>query len=151
MTEASMIIEQDVIAYMKQHKLDRKTRKWAVLDQRDFLINILYYQFDWSETALGILIGKDHSTINHCKNKAFHLWEDERFIVNTFRVRHAFPQWVPPDPKEKEGKTTRKRIVSMHLDKTEYEKLMKLKKKLGVRNLGTAAHNFIFNNIDQVI
>jgi hypothetical protein len=149
---ASIIREEDVLQAFKDFKLDiNTTRKTEFLDPRNFLINILYHRFNWVEEDIAALIGIDRSAIWHAKNKARHLWNDIKFQKNTVQVRERFPTWLPPIPDDKEQKFGRKINVTLQLSKAEYAKLSKLRDKIGVRNLGTAAKDFIFTNIDQVI
>lgn len=146
-----MIKEGDVLRYLNDHKLLRqKTRKRAVIDPRNFLINILYYRFNWSEHRIGALIGRDHSAVNQSKNNAYYHWEDEAFIRNTQHVRRTFPEWLPPEPKiDHRIKNGRKLPITIKLTKLEYDRLNKLRKKFGHRNFSSMALKIVLDNISK--
>jgi hypothetical protein len=142
-----LIIEADVLRRISLDKLNRNSKKRTVIDPRNFLINILYYRFGWTEQRIGDLLGKTASNINSCKDNAYHLREDPHFIVNTHKVRHEFPSWEAPEPKRKLSlESKRKKAITVHLTKHQVELLDIYRQKNGIRSYDVAIRKILFPN-----
>jgi hypothetical protein len=142
-----LINESDVVRRIRLDKLDRNSKRRAVIDPRNFLINILYYRFGWTEQRIGDLVGKIPSSINFCKDNAYHLREDEHFIVNTHKVRHEFLSWEAPEPKQASPpEFKRKKAVTVHLTKQQVELLDIYRQKNGIRSYDVAIRKILFPN-----
>jgi len=142
-----LIIESDVVRRIRIDKLDRNSKRRDVIDPRNFLINILYYRFGWTEQRIGDLVGKIPSSINFCKDNAYHLRKDEHFIVNTHKVRHEFPSWEAPKPKQASlPEFKRKKAVTVHLTKQQVELLDIYRQKKGIRSYDVAIRKILFPN-----
>jgi hypothetical protein len=86
--------DEDIISWFKTNCGFKKTRKREYLDQRNYVVAILYQKFKYSEEALGSLFNIDRSSINHCKKHAYTLlveYTDDKFIRNTFKLINKFP------------------------------------------------------------
>ena len=86
--------DEDIITWFKKNCGFKKTRKREYLDQRNYVIAVLYQKFKYSEEALGSLFKVDRSSINHCKKHAYTLlieYTDDKFIRNTFELINKFP------------------------------------------------------------
>jgi hypothetical protein len=153
MQETKDFTEQDVVDYLKDNGLITKSRKRTIVDPRNFLINILCYKFSWIEERVGLLIEKDRSSVNHCRDNAYYLKNDACYLKNTIDVRNRFSTWSP-DYKERiirEDDFLRKRPVTMQLNKAEYEKLEAYRETLRLSTIGGAARVFLFSNIHKII
>lgn len=85
--------EQQVIFYLKNALGIQKTRKRYYLDNRNYLMHVLYHKFKWTEIRLQDLFEADHSTINHNKNLVINLikTKDSYFYDNTKHLFELFP------------------------------------------------------------
>jgi hypothetical protein len=85
--------EQQVIDYAINVLVVQKTRKRHYLDNRNYLIHVLYHKFKWTERSLQDLFLMDRSTINHNKYAVMNLIEtnDSYFFENTKHLFELFP------------------------------------------------------------
>ena len=86
--------DEEIISWFKTNCGFKKTRKREYLDQRNYVVAVLYQKFRYSEEALGSLFKVDRSSINHCKKHAYTLlveYTDDKFIRNTFKLINKFP------------------------------------------------------------
>ena len=85
--------EQQVIDYTINDLVIQKTRKRDYLDNRNYLIHVLYHKFKWTERKLQDLFETDRSTINHNKYAVMNLIEtkDSYFYENTKHLFELFP------------------------------------------------------------
>lgn len=139
--------EQDLVDYIKEERLDRKLRKREIIDPRNYIINILYYKFKWSELRISIVLDKNRSSISLAKNSAFFLAADPAFLRNTIEVREKFP-WTPQEPDKLAQTFKKRRSLVVFLDDQEVEKVENVRKQLGVRTLGTAI-KYLIKNLEE--
>lgn len=139
--------EELIINYIKINQFNKKTRKRKILDPRNFLINILYYKYNWTEDNISDLVNRNRTNINHCKNDCYYLWNDPSFIKNTENVRNEFPLWVPIVPIKKLDEYKRKKIINVQLNKVEYEKLLVFKKNINSKSINVAFKKLAFEKI----
>jgi DNA-binding XRE family transcriptional regulator len=86
--------DQDIISWFKVNCGVKKTRKREYLDQRNYVIAVLYQKFGYSEQALASLFGVERTSINHSKRHAYNLlveYSDDKFIRNTYKLISKFP------------------------------------------------------------
>jgi len=87
----------EVIKYFKEKIGIKKSRKQDYIDQRNYVIAILYYEFKYIEEELAELFKVDRSTINHAKDLPYdHIkYSNEKFLNHTLEIREAFPYTLP--------------------------------------------------------
>tara|TARA_R110000803_G_scaffold196714_4_gene260054 strand:+ start:649 stop:1107 length:459 start_codon:yes stop_codon:yes gene_type:complete len=139
--------EKSIVNYIKINQFNKKTRKRKVLDPRNFLINILYHKYGWTESDIASLVNRHHTNINHCKNDCYYLWNDPSFITNTQSVRNEFPLWVPIVPDKKISEYKRKKVIMVQLNKIEHEKLLVFKKSTNSKSINVAFKKLAFEKI----
>jgi hypothetical protein len=149
---AHNIKESEILTYISEHKLNSKTRQRTVIDPRNFLINILYHLFDYAEEDIAPIVDRDRTSVWHSKNQAFYLWDNESYRKHTKKVREAFPDWIPPNPREKDKKEGIRKIgITINVTKEEFVKLHKARKQKGVRNMSTAMKILLFEKINELL
>jgi len=136
--------EEKIVNYIKINQFNKKTRKRKVLDPRNFLINILYHKYGWTESDISSLVNRQRSNISHCKNDCYYLWNDPSFITNTQNVRNEFPLWIPIVPNKKIAEYKRKKVIMVQLNKTEHEKLLVFKKSTNSKSINVAFKKLAF-------
>lgn len=141
--------EEEIRQYIFENELYDKSRKRSNIDPRNYLISILYYKYDWTEEDLGDLVDRDRTSINHCKELAYHLRDDDDFLRHTKRVRELFPYTIPKPEDRKYTVLKRKTAISVSLTDAEYEKLRKLRKYYNSRTIGIAIKTLLFKVIDD--
>ena len=89
---------EEVIRELKEIFPEHKTRKRSYLDQRNYLITILYYKFGYSEEMIAECFENskhkiDRSTINHSKKQVIALTksQDPSFQINVAMLYYKFP------------------------------------------------------------
>lgn len=92
-TDINDYTEQEVVDYTINVLVIKKTRKRYYLDNRNYLMHVLYHKFKWTEDKLQDLFLIDHSTINHNKYSVMNLIEtkDAYFFENTKHLFELFP------------------------------------------------------------
>lgn len=85
--------EQQVIDYTINVLVIQKTRKRHYLDNRNYLIHVLYHKFRWTERRLQDLFLTERSAINHNKYAVMNLIQtnDSYFFENTKHLFELFP------------------------------------------------------------
>jgi hypothetical protein len=85
--------EQQVIDYATNVFIIKKTRKRHYLDNRNYLIHVLYHKFKWTEYKLQDLFLIERSSVNHNKYLVMDLirTKDAYFYENTKHLFELFP------------------------------------------------------------
>jgi hypothetical protein len=85
--------QQQVVDYVINTLGVQKTRKRYYLDNRNYLIHVLYHKFRWTERRLQDLFKIERSGINHNKYLVMNLIKtnDSYFIENTKHLYELFP------------------------------------------------------------
>ena len=85
--------EQQVIDYAINTLVIQKTRKRYYLDNRNYLIHVLYHKFRWTERRLQDLFLTERSGINHSKQLVMNLikTKDSYFVEHTQHLYELFP------------------------------------------------------------
>lgn len=142
---------EEVIDYWDDVRPLKKTRKRDVLDERNYLLSILYYKFELTEESICTIFDIDRSSVSHAKKHAYNLLEikDYNYMWNTKKVRERFP-YVFPDPEVKDTAIythARKYSSRIYMDEEVYKKLTKYSKKHGISN-AIALRNLIKKSLD---
>jgi hypothetical protein len=118
---------EDLLEYWKNNKPAFKTRKREVLDVRNYIIGILYYKFNVTETELETLMQMDRSTMNHAKKHPYNLIKagEATFMRHTINVRKLFPYEFPIVDRNDTAFNQFNRQYSyiIHFDKKTYHKI----------------------------
>ena len=85
--------EQQIIDYAINVLVIQKTRKRHYLDNRNYLIHVLYHKFRWTEYKLQDLFLIERSSVNHNKYLVMDLirTKDAYFYENTKHLFELFP------------------------------------------------------------
>jgi len=85
--------EQQVVDYAINTLGIQKSRKRFYLDNRNYLIHVLYHKFKWTEYKLQDLFLVERSGINHNKYAVMNLIKnnDSYFFENTKHLYELFP------------------------------------------------------------
>lgn len=121
--------DEDIISWFKTNCGFKKTRKREYLDQRNYVVAILYQKFKYSEEALGSLFSIDRSSINHCKKHAYNMlveYTDDKFIRNTFKLINKFPFDFSPSVIDNTVENPLRRIDVKNIEPEYYRKLIRL-------------------------
>ena len=141
--------EEDIIRYVALKGLNKKTRIRKVIDPRNYLINLLYYHFNWTQERISALFQVHRTTMVHAKDMAYNLEKDPTFLQNTREVREAFP-WEAVSKETLYNINQHKRLkpVIMQLTKQEFDLLNKYRKKIRLTSIGGAARTFLVSNLN---
>jgi hypothetical protein len=112
--------ETDVRDYLTNVFIIKKTRKRNYLDNRNYLLALMFYKFNLTEDELGFIFKIDRSTINISKKIPYFLFllQDGTFIKNTTEVQKLFP-FTFPEPNIK-SKLKQRSKVMLSLDQMLY-------------------------------
>jgi len=104
----------------------QKTRKQIYIDNRNYVLAILYYEFKYSERELARIFEIDRTSVNYSKDRPFHLMEtkDSYFLRHTKTVREKFPYFFPYNDREPVAIATRYHVM-VSLDKKTRQRLKK--------------------------
>jgi hypothetical protein len=85
--------EQQVIDYTINDLGIQKTRKRYYLDNRNYLIHVLYHKFKWTEFMIQDLFKIERSGVNHNKHLVMYFIKskDLNFYENTKHLFELFP------------------------------------------------------------
>jgi len=141
--------EEDIIKHVALRKLNGKSRIRKIIDPRNYLINLLYYRFDWTQERIAALFEIHRTTMLHAKDMAYNLEKDPGFIQNTKQERAAFP-WEAVSKESLCGINQHKRLkpVIMQLTRQEFDMLNKYRKKIKLTSIGGAARTFLVSNLN---
>ena len=141
--------EKDIIKHVALRKLNGKSRIRKIIDPRNYLINLLYYRFDWTQDRIASLFEIHRTTMLHAKDMAYNLEKDPGFLQNTKEERALFP-WEAVSKESLCGINQHKRLrtVIMHLTTQEFDMLNKYRKKIRVLSVGGAARTFLVSNLN---
>lgn len=72
-------------------RLDKKSRKRALVDQRSYLIAILAYKFKLSEHKIARRTGYKRDTVNYNKKIAVQFYDNKEYQSNIYVYAQQFP------------------------------------------------------------
>lgn len=72
-------------------KLDMKTRKRVLVDQRSYLIGLLAYRFMMTEHAIANITGLRRDKIHYNKKLALQFCNDKSYQQNIYVIAQLFP------------------------------------------------------------
>jgi len=141
--------EADIIRYVALKGLNRKSRVRKIIDPRNYLINLLYYHFNWTQERISALFEIHRTTMVHAKDMAYNLEKDPDFLQNTEDVKNAFPwEAVSKETLCTMNKHKKLKPVLMQLTTQEFDLLDKYKKKINLTSIGGAARTFLVSNLN---
>ncbi len=115
-----MYTEQDVIDYLSNTLIIRKTRERTYIDPRNYLLGLLAYKYNYTEEAIATLFKIERSSVNHAKRHPYSMISvrDSGFLTNVKEVMELFP-YDFPEPKHKEFKShyEKKDKIEIFLDR----------------------------------
>jgi hypothetical protein len=88
---------EDVLKELKQLIPKAPTRKRSYLDQRNYLICILYYKFNFTEESIAEYLDIKRPTVCLAKKNPIKSLDkdDVKFEINTMHLYDKFPYMVP--------------------------------------------------------
>jgi hypothetical protein len=133
--------EYQVEAVIEKLKtIDYKTRKRATVDQRTYLIGLMYYKFKCSEYSIASLTGIKRCNIQYGKNMPMQFMSDPGYIENTKELLELFPFDFTKGFITNINRDTTVKVV---FDKKTMRKLEKCKDILGHVDIRTTIKHFI--------
>lgn len=121
--------DKDIIEWFIQNIKVQKTRKREYLDQRNYVIAVLYQKFNYSENSIASLFNIDRSSVSHCKRHAYTLlveYSDDNFIRNTSKLIANFPYDFEPTNTGGPIEDYLRRVDIKNIDSHYYRKLIRL-------------------------
>jgi hypothetical protein len=106
-------------------KINKKSRKRVLVDQRSYLIGILIHKFRITEHKVAKLTGYNRHTIHYNKKLPLNLYNDPTYESNVYVLATQYPfdfaQYS--ETVEEEDKTKRSVNVSLVIDRQTYKRL----------------------------
>jgi len=84
--------------------LEKKTKRRFHIDQRNYLISVLYYKFGFTEEFISELVNIERSSVCYAKKRVILSLEKEddwTFEINTLHLSHKYPFKFPVELKKK--------------------------------------------------
>lgn len=124
-----MYTEQDVIDYIKNTLIIKKTRKRDYLDPRNYLLGILAYKYNYNEIDIAPLLKIERSSVNHAKKQPYAMLsiKDAEFLKHVKEVMEIFP-YDFPEPKVMNPRDyyEKKEKITIYLDKEIHESIKEI-------------------------
>lgn len=124
----------------KLRTIDYKTRKRAIVDQRTYLIGLMYYKFNYTEYAIADLTGLKRCNVQYGKNMPIQLINDSGYIENTNELSELFPYDFTKGYITNIKRNTTVKVV---FDSKTMKKLEKCKQILGHVDIRSTIKHFI--------
>ena len=121
-------------------KLDLKSRKRVLVDQRSYLYAVLAYKFNISEQIISEIVNVPRETINYNKKLAVQFHKDSSFINNVFVYISRFPYDLTDAKTER---VYRQKAVKLNLDHKQFKKLKTAGQILGHSSIRTTIKFFL--------
>ena len=139
---------EDVLKELKQLIPKAPTRKRSYLDQRNYLICILYYKFNFTEESIAEYLDITRATVCLAKkNPIKSLRKDDiKFEINTMHLYDKFPYMIPRNSKA--PSKTRARMV--FLDSSTLNRIHLFKNKFHVDTTTAAIKLLIHLGLNQI-
>jgi hypothetical protein len=116
-------------------------RKRYVLDQRNYIIHILFAKFGLTEKEIAKTLKIKRSAVHHSKYHAYYHQEYEDFQLHTERLKRLFP-FNPVQPEIIKPKTFVHKCT-IELTEEEFNKMNNFKKKHDEISIGKAIRKMI--------
>ena len=145
--------DEDIISWFKVNCGFKKTRKREYLDQRNYVVAILYQKFRYSEEALASLFNVDRTSINHCKRHAYTLlveYSDDKFIRNTYKLIGKFPFDFSAAVVNEVVENPLRRIDVKNIEPEYYRKLVRLAAKQNMPKEKYLKH-ILYKTLDFIV
>jgi hypothetical protein len=106
-------------------KINKKSRKRVLVDQRSYLIGILIYKFRITEHKVAKLTGYNRHTVHYNKQLPVKLCNDSSYESNVYVLANQYPfDFVKySETVKEEDKSKRNVQISLVIDKITYKRL----------------------------
>lgn len=89
-----------VLSYIVENpQFKSKSRKRKMIDRRNYLMGLLYHEFDKTHIQIGKLFERDRATVIHALKHITTIQFHDSFLKHTKKERLAFPYVFPEDKK----------------------------------------------------
>lgn len=127
----SDIIMDDVIEYIDENTiLTTNTRIRQYVDQRHYLMGLMFYEFGFGITRIARMFNRTHATVKYATEILADRQFQTEFKTHTKDLREKFPYVFPERPER-----TKKVDLKFDLSLTAYGQLRKLMKKFDSNDL----------------
>lgn len=125
-------------------KINKKSRKRVLVDQRSYLIGLLYWKFKLTEKKISKLTGFNRFTINYNKNLPIKFCLDDSYISNVYVLANQYPfDFVEHADEFEEKKMHRSVTVQLKINKKMYRKLKHAGFVAGHKDIRTTIYELI--------
>lgn len=131
-----MYTDKDIVDYFKNVIGVTKTRKRKYLDQRNYLIAVLYEKFKYTDLEIAAIFKIDRSTVNVSRRIPYFLMvvaENEEFHEHVKDVIDKFPCMLRGGSVPKTRKSSRNIVTVRGLNHNVYKEYQKRAKALNVK------------------
>lgn len=106
-------------------KINKKSRKRELVDQRSYLIGILIHKFRLTEYSVADLTGYNRHTIHYNKKLPIQLCSDSTYICNVYFLANQYPFDFAKysETIENEDKTRKNVSISLVINRKTYKRL----------------------------
>jgi hypothetical protein len=143
-TASQIIIELEKLLPI----LKKKTKTRFYIDQRNYLISILYYKFNFTEAYISDILDMERSSINYAKKRVILSLEKENdwtFEVNTLHLSQKFPFKFPTEFK----KDKLHQYKALFLNLESLNKIELFKNRFGIESTDKAIKILITLGLDN--
>ena len=140
--------EESIIKYLK--KIVSKSRKRNLLDQRNYLIGILYHKYGYTEKEIAIVAKRDRSSLTQSKNSGWYLKNDTDFNNNIKEIKKLFP-FEFSKPLIQQVRPVRKVIIHVALSPEIQILLDNYQIKIGTFRKSSAITHFLNNHLEDIL
>jgi len=139
-----MSFTQESLLYYLEENSDLKGyngRKRYILDQRNYIMHILFGKFGFTEEAIAKTLKIKRSAVHHSKFHAYYHQDYEDYKLHTERLAKLFP-FNPVKPEVVKPRTFVHKCT-VELTEEEYNKINSFKKKHDELAINTAIRKMI--------
>lgn len=126
------------------NSIEKTSRKRVLVDQRSYLIGILYEKFKVTEKGIADLIGVKRTKVNYARRLPIQFKDDKLYKQNVYVYAQMFPYDFSESHAVKSG---RHLTVAVTLDSKLEKKLNKIRKLLGHDHMRTTIKYLVDKSI----
>jgi hypothetical protein len=135
----------DVLKELK--KITCKSRKRELVDQRSYLIGLLYYRFKLTEEDIASLTTINRNKVHYNKKLPVTYKTNFDYIKHTQTLIEKYPYDFPESKKRKIRKVNKNACISIRFSAQQKEKLKKIQKILTHTDITITVRHLIRNSL----
>jgi hypothetical protein len=126
------------------NSIEKTSRKRVLVDQRSYLIGILYEKFKVTEKGIADLIGVKRTKVNYARRLPIQFKDDKMYKQNVYVYAQMFPYDFSESYAVKSGRHS---TVAVTLEPKLEKKLNKIRKLLGHDHMRTTIKYLVDKSI----